>query len=198
MQYPSPVKFGIAAFVALSLGCASTAALQPPVAKKIPHEIMLHGDRLVDDYHWFRDKENPELLSYLDAEEAYTRAVMKPTEGLQETMYREMVSRIDETDARAVVEVERRACVRRALRVGRADVPVAGHAEVRVQRATVVESEELVLATALHGPHSAPNEARHVVVSQRALRRRVPAMHRAHGATYDGLAQRARRDLYLR
>jgi oligopeptidase B len=93
------VKFGTSLLLALSIGCATTTTLKPPVAKRVPHEITVHGDRLVDDYYWFRDRENPELERYLDAEEAYTSEVMKPTAALQETLYREMASRIDETDA---------------------------------------------------------------------------------------------------
>ena len=94
------VKFATSLLLALSLGCTTTSitTVDAPVAKKIPHEITLHGDRLVDDYYWFRDKNNPDLARYLDAEEAYTNAVMKPTEALQETMYQEMVSRLDETE----------------------------------------------------------------------------------------------------
>ena len=70
----------------------------PPVAKKIPHTTTVHGTTLTDDYFWMRDKKNPEVISYLQAENAYTIAFMKPTEGLQEKLYKEMLSRIKETD----------------------------------------------------------------------------------------------------
>jgi oligopeptidase B len=75
---------------------ATTSA--PPVAKKIPHTTNVHGTTLQDDYFWMRDKKNPEVISYLQAENAYTAAFMKPTEALQEKLYKEMLSRIKETD----------------------------------------------------------------------------------------------------
>jgi oligopeptidase B len=71
---------------------------QPPVAQKIPKVDVVHGDRHVDNYFWLREKSNPEVKAYLEAENAYTDAIMKPAEGLQETLYKEMVSHIKETD----------------------------------------------------------------------------------------------------
>ncbi|MFY9733347.1 MAG: S9 family peptidase, partial [Candidatus Acidiferrales bacterium] len=54
--------------------------------------------KLVDNYYWLRDKANPEVKAYLESENAYTDAVMKPTEPLQKTLYDEMLGRIKETD----------------------------------------------------------------------------------------------------
>jgi oligopeptidase B len=70
----------------------------PPIAKKIPRITEINGRQLVDNYYWLRDKPNPEVKAYLEAENAYTDAVMKPTEAFQEKLYREMLSRIKETD----------------------------------------------------------------------------------------------------
>ena len=70
----------------------------PPVAKKVPKITEINGHRLVDNYYWLRDKKNPEVKAYLEAENAYTDAVMKPTEALQKKLYDEMLSRIKETD----------------------------------------------------------------------------------------------------
>ena len=70
----------------------------PPVAKKIPKITEINGRKLVDNYYWLRDKPNPEVKAYLEAENAYTDAVMKPTEGFQKKLYGEMLSRIKETD----------------------------------------------------------------------------------------------------
>jgi oligopeptidase B len=70
----------------------------PPVAKKVPHTTNVHGMTLSDDYFWMRDKKNPEVISYLEAENAYTDAMMKSTAALQEKLYKEMLSRIKETD----------------------------------------------------------------------------------------------------
>jgi oligopeptidase B len=74
------------------------AALQPPVARKLPRIDMVHGDRRVDDYFWLRDKGNPEVAAYLEAENAYTDAVLRPGETFREALYREMLRRIQETD----------------------------------------------------------------------------------------------------
>jgi oligopeptidase B len=79
----------------------TATAPAPPVAKKVPHTTTVHGTTLADDYFWMRDKKNPEVISYLEAENAYTAAVMKPTEALQEKLYKEMLSRIKETDQNA-------------------------------------------------------------------------------------------------
>jgi oligopeptidase B len=70
----------------------------PPVAKKIPKITEINGRKLVDNYYWLRDKPNPEVKAYLEAENAYTDAVMKPTETFQKKLYGEMLSRIKETD----------------------------------------------------------------------------------------------------
>jgi oligopeptidase B len=70
----------------------------PPVAKQVPHKATLHGDTRVDNYDWLRDKKSEAVLSYLKAENAYTTAVMKPTEALQKKLYKEMLGRIKETD----------------------------------------------------------------------------------------------------
>jgi oligopeptidase B len=70
----------------------------PPVAKKVPKTTEINGRELVDNYFWLRDKQNPEVAAYLQAENAYTDAVMKPTEALQKKLYDEMLGRIKETD----------------------------------------------------------------------------------------------------
>jgi oligopeptidase B len=77
---------------------ASSSLPAPPVAKKAPKTTEINGRTMVDNYYWLRDKKNPEVKAYLEAENAYTDAVMKPTEGLQKKLYDEMLSRIKETD----------------------------------------------------------------------------------------------------
>src|SRR3989440_2018423 len=71
---------------------------QLPVARREPVEHILHDDRRVDHYAWLRHKENPEVIDYLKAENAYTDAVLKPTEPFQEKLYQEMLGRILQTD----------------------------------------------------------------------------------------------------
>jgi oligopeptidase B len=73
-------------------------AAAPPVAARKPAVRRIHGESLPDDYFWLREKTNPEVAAYLNAENAYAAAVMKPTEALQERLYQEMIGRIKETD----------------------------------------------------------------------------------------------------
>jgi oligopeptidase B len=77
---------------------AADTALAPPVAKTIPHITEINGYTMTDNYAWLREKTNPEVRAYLEKENAYTDAIMKPTEPLQQKLYDEMVSRIKETD----------------------------------------------------------------------------------------------------
>lgn len=71
---------------------------RPPVAEVVPHVDTLHGDVRSDDYYWLRDKSNPGVIEYLEAENGYTEAMMEHTKGLQEKLYEEILSRIKETD----------------------------------------------------------------------------------------------------
>ena len=81
-----------------ALADARTAVPSPPTARKQPRVDVVHGERREDDYFWMREKSNPEVASYLEAENAYADAVMKPTEAFQQTLYGEMLGRIQETD----------------------------------------------------------------------------------------------------
>jgi oligopeptidase B len=78
--------------------CNSQAEVNPPVAKIESKIDTLFGQEMVDNYFWLRQRGNPEVIDYLKAENAYTEAVMKHTEKLQDKLYREMVGRIKETD----------------------------------------------------------------------------------------------------
>jgi oligopeptidase B len=95
--------------VCFGLTCLSLVALvglvqaqpggpKPPLAKKVHQLTELHGETRVDDYYWLRQKKDPEVISYLEAENAYTESVMKPTEPLQEKLYKEFLARIQQTD----------------------------------------------------------------------------------------------------
>lgn len=72
--------------------------LTPPQARPQHTETTVHSHTLVDDYSWLRDKDSPETLAYLQAENDYCAAVMEPTAALQQALYREMLSHIKETD----------------------------------------------------------------------------------------------------
>ncbi len=76
----------------------TTANFAPPVAQVQPVTHRNHGDERVDNYHWLRERDNPAVLAYLEAENNYTEAMLAHTEALQETLYDEMKSRIQETD----------------------------------------------------------------------------------------------------
>ncbi len=81
-----------------SLLSAAPEGLLPPTAKPQPHPVTIHGETLEDDYFWLREKESPQVRAHLEAENAYTDAVMASTKELQDQLYREMVSHIKETD----------------------------------------------------------------------------------------------------
>ncbi len=70
--------------------------MTPPKADKRPYPMTRHGDTRVDDYYWLRDDErtDADVLNYLQSENAFTAAVLKPQQQLRETLYQEMVGRI--------------------------------------------------------------------------------------------------------
>jgi oligopeptidase B len=77
---------------------STASAPAPPVAAIRHTERTLHGKTLVDDYAWLRDRDNPEVTAYLEAENAYCDQVMEPLKELRKTLYDEMLSHIKETD----------------------------------------------------------------------------------------------------
>ncbi|GMA18967.1 hypothetical protein GCM10025862_09880 [Arsenicicoccus piscis] len=77
----------------------STSSLPtPPRAKRVEHVREFHGDRVVDPYEWLRDKDDPEVIAHLEAENAYTTARTEHLEGLRGAIYDEMVARVQQTD----------------------------------------------------------------------------------------------------
>jgi oligopeptidase B len=70
----------------------------PPIAHKDHTDTHLHGAVLTDDYAWLRNRENPEVTAYLEAENAYAEAVMAPLAALREELYKEMLSHVKQTD----------------------------------------------------------------------------------------------------
>ncbi|MFQ5981314.1 MAG: S9 family peptidase [Candidatus Heimdallarchaeota archaeon] len=79
----------------------SQKELFPPVAKIVPKRISIHGEELIDNYYWLREKDNPEVIDYLKAENDYTEDQMKETESLQNLLYEEIRSRLKEDDVSA-------------------------------------------------------------------------------------------------
>src|SRR5688572_26156515 len=80
------------------LSAQAARPLEPPRAARRPKVMSKFGDRRADDYFWLRDKSDPEVIAYLQAENAYGREVMKPLEGFREALYQEILGRIQETD----------------------------------------------------------------------------------------------------
>ncbi|MGA8209182.1 MAG: S9 family peptidase [Nocardioidaceae bacterium] len=76
----------------------SDTPMTPPVARRVPAERSHHGDTVVDDYEWLRDKDAPQTRSYLEAENAYTEARTGHLAGLRERLFEEIRSRTKETD----------------------------------------------------------------------------------------------------
>ena len=75
-----------------------TEVSTPPVARTVPRIEVVHGETRLDPYHWLRDKNDPEVIAYLEAENRHTESVMRHTQVLQERLYQEMRARIKETD----------------------------------------------------------------------------------------------------
>ena len=72
--------------------------IEPPVAKRVPTTRERHGDVVIDEYAWLRDKDDPEVIAYLEAENDYTEQALAHTKDLQEELFTEIRSRIQETD----------------------------------------------------------------------------------------------------
>lgn len=72
---------------------------EPPIAPKKPKETVVHGEVLRDDYHWLRDRLDPDTMAYIEAENRYTDEVMSRAEGLRGELYDELVRRTAEEDS---------------------------------------------------------------------------------------------------
>ncbi len=83
---------------ALAAGVLAMAQPVPPVATLKPHVNTWHGKAYPDPYFWLREKENPEVLAHLKAENAYTEALTKDLKPFSEALYNEMLGRIKQTD----------------------------------------------------------------------------------------------------
>ena len=99
------IKLIVTAIIVVSMsncqtdtGKKQSAYSDPPVAEKKAFELVEHGDKRIDNYYWLNQRENPEVIAYLEAENAYLKEVMADTEGLQEKLYDEIVGRIKQDD----------------------------------------------------------------------------------------------------
>jgi oligopeptidase B len=73
--------------------------IKPPIAKKIPHQLEKHGDVRIDNYFWMKDREHPEVISYLNDENCYCDSQMAHTKQFQKDLFEEMKARIKEDDS---------------------------------------------------------------------------------------------------
>jgi oligopeptidase B len=78
--------------------------MEAPKAKRIPHPHVLHGDVRQDDYYWLRDRENPEVIAYLEEENRYYDEHMRPLQPLTERIYQELVERIPDVEMKVPVQ----------------------------------------------------------------------------------------------
>ena len=72
--------------------------MKKPLARKYPRELIAHGDVRIDNYYWLNERENPEVIAYLEEENRYQEEMMKDTEPLQRQIYDEIVGRIKQDD----------------------------------------------------------------------------------------------------
>lgn len=89
-------------FTLILSGCSNNEQLKqslvPPTAKKIQEALTIHGDTRIDNYFWLKERDNPEVIEYLKAENEYKDAMLKHTVKLQKKLYKEIVGRIKQTD----------------------------------------------------------------------------------------------------
>ncbi len=91
--------FGVLMLLGIISGVPSAGqSPQPPVAPVVPHQETRFGSVVVDNYYWLREKSNPEVIKYLEAENAYTEAMTKSLKPFENALYDEMLSHIKQTD----------------------------------------------------------------------------------------------------
>ena len=113
-------------------------SIEPPSAKQVGHERTYHGDTVIDEYAWLADKDDPDTIAYLKAENAYTEAATAGLAPLQEQIFAEIKARTQESDlsvpvrkgdwwqyARTVEGQQYAVHCRRAVRPGEVIPPVA-------------------------------------------------------------------------
>ncbi len=95
------LNIGVIVTIMISLSCSkmkNESSIQEPRAKKIPRVLEIHNDQRIDHYYWLRERENPEVVAYLEQENSYREAIMKGTEELQDELFKEIRGRIKEDD----------------------------------------------------------------------------------------------------
>jgi len=95
-----PLLMLVFCMVAFTASCndGTKSTIVPPKAKKIEKKLTNHGVTRIDNYYWLNERENPEVISYLEQENTYTDTMMSHTKAFQEKLYNEIVGRIKQTD----------------------------------------------------------------------------------------------------
>src|SRR6266446_6512665 len=96
-RFVALVAFAPGVLLAQALPTTTPSAVSPVAAVR-PHRFDEHGNVRVDPYYWLKDRNNPEVIKYLEDENAYTRGVMAHTEGLQARLYEELKGRVLQND----------------------------------------------------------------------------------------------------
>ena len=81
-------------------------SMKQPLAAKRDQRLELHGDLRIDEYYWLKDRENPEVLEYLAAENSYREHEMAPLKGLTEELFAEMTGRLDPNESSLPIEMD--------------------------------------------------------------------------------------------
>lgn len=128
----------------------------PPIAKRVPTEQRHHGDPLVDEYAWLADKDHPDTIAYLDAENAYAEAATAHLAELRETLFKEIKNRTQETDLTVPIrnagywyylrtEAGQQYAIhcRRAVREGEVDPPDTGDGAPLAGEEVLLDGNEL-------------------------------------------------------
>jgi oligopeptidase B len=89
---------GLAISLLITIAYPQSQEPKPPVAKIVPQRLEKHGNVRIDNYYWMRDRANPEVREYLEAENRYTETSMAHTKGLQDVLFKEFKARIKQTD----------------------------------------------------------------------------------------------------
>jgi oligopeptidase B len=96
---PLPAVLFFSLFAASLRAESPPPEVKPPLARKVPHVTKAHGETRTDDYFWLRDRDGPEVLAHLKAENAYAEAMTRHLKAFQQRLYKEVLARTQQTDS---------------------------------------------------------------------------------------------------
>ena len=86
-------------FIFILFSCNMKNNLKEPLAEKIEKELVIHGDKRIDEYYWMNKRDDEKVIDYLNSENSYRDEFMKDYKGLEEELFQEIKSRIKEDDS---------------------------------------------------------------------------------------------------